>query len=309
MLRVFFYSQYSAAISRTLFRADSMDTTLTQKMMRKVVIQSQSQSRESRSGAVKKLTALAIAGQKVLSLLFFFFFFFFFFSSSSSSVVAAASAPASASSRKLLSSSSSKPSISSSASTSTSFVYDKLHFSWETEFKLPKQIIKIVDEVKLRKYLESENLRLCSLKAQTQCQTQFQIQTFLSSSDSEIIPVESVLKQIKRDRVLYDSFVEFEMNRNAEMESLKTKNVLSTSVAIMSSIVLAFVLYLQRATGIKIPINSVLFQGFSKKSSAAGDDIENKSSTINLQQIKEDAKQRARRLEDAISNLKKNDHK
>jgi hypothetical protein len=287
-------------------------------MMRKVVIQSQSQSRESRSGAVKKLTALPIAGQKVLSLLFsrsfsrsffFFFFFFFFFSSSSSSVAAAASAPASASFRKLLSSSSSKPSISSSASTSTSFVYDKLHFSWETEFKLPKQIIKIVDEVKLRKYLESENLRLCSLKAQTQCQTQFQIQTFLSSSDSEIIPVELVLKQIKRDRVLYDSFVEFEMNRNAEMESLKTKNVLSTSVAIMSSIVLAFVLYLQRATGIKIPINSVLFQGFSKKSSAAGDDIENKSSTINLQQIKEDAKQRARRLEDAISNLKKNDHK
>ena len=71
------------------------------------------------------------------------------------------------------------------------------------------------------------------------------------------------------------------------------------AVAFVTTTALGLYMYTSRAAGLKIPV-AALFSVLTKKSA---DDVEDKA--IRMRQVNEDAKARARRLEDAINNLKK----
>ena len=172
-------------------------------------------------------------------------------------------------------------------------------FDWE-KYGIPKVAIKF-NNLQLRKWIESENLRRCAVKANTengnQC-TQFMIRTFLGE---DAIPVDEAMESVARDRNLYHAFARQEKAQNERIQSLEVQRGFLAAVAFVTTTALGLYMYTSRAAGLKIPV-AALFSVLTKKSA---DDVEDKA--IRMRQVNEDAKARARRLEDAINNLKKNE--
>jgi len=173
------------------------------------------------------------------------------------------------------------------------------NFDWE-KYGIPKVAIKF-NNLQLRKWIESENLRRCAVKANTengnQC-TQFMIRTFLGE---DAIPVDEAMESVARDRNLYHAFARQEKAQNERIQSLEVQRGFLAAVAFVTTTALGLYMYTSRAAGLKIPV-AALFSVLTKKSA---DDVEDKA--IRMRQVNEDAKARARRLEDAINNLKKNE--
>ena len=172
-------------------------------------------------------------------------------------------------------------------------------FDWE-KYGIPKVAIKF-NNLQLRKWIESENLRRCAVKANTengnQC-TQFMIRTFLGDA---AIPVDEAMESVARDRNLYHAFARQEKAQNERIQSLEVQRGFLAAVAFVTTTALGLYMYTSRAAGLKIPV-AALFSVLTKKTA---DDVEDKA--IRMRQVNEDAKARARRLEDAINNLKKNE--
>ena len=172
-------------------------------------------------------------------------------------------------------------------------------FEWE-KYGIPKVAIKF-NNLQLRKWIESENLRRCAVKANTEngkeC-TQFMIRTFLGE---EAIPIEEAMESVARDRSLYHAFAQQEKFQNERIQTLEVQRGVLAVVAFLTTIALVLYVYTSRAAGLKIPV-SALFSILTKKTA---DDVEDKA--IRMRQVNEDAKARARRLEDAINNLKRNE--
>ncbi len=172
-------------------------------------------------------------------------------------------------------------------------------FDWE-KYGIPKVAIKF-NNLQLRKWIESENLRRCAVKANTengnQC-TQFMIRTFLGE---DAIPVDEAMESVARDRNLYHAFARQEKAQNERIQSLEVQRGFLAAVAFVTTTALGLYMYTSRAAGLKIPV-AALFSVLTKKTA---DDVEDKA--IRMRQVNEDAKARARRLEDAINNLKKNE--
>ena len=104
-----------------------------------------------------------------------------------------------------------------------------------------------------------------------------------------------------RDRNLYHAFARQEKAQNERIQSLEVQRGFLAAVAFVTTTALGLYMYTSRAAGLKIPV-AALFSVLTKKSA---DDVEDKA--IRMRQVNEDAKARARRLEDAINNLKKNE--
>ena len=175
-------------------------------------------------------------------------------------------------------------------------------FEWEEKYGIPKVAIKF-NNPQLRKWIESENLRRCAVKANTEngkeC-TQFMITTFLGN---EAIPVEEAMESVARDRNLYYAFARQEKAQNERIQSLEEQRMFLAVAAFVSTIALGLHMYTTRAAGLKIPVGA-LFSTILAKNTAQ--DVEDKNA-IRIRQVNEDAKARAKRLEEAIQNLKKNE--
>ena len=175
-------------------------------------------------------------------------------------------------------------------------------FEWEEKYGIPKVAIKF-NNPQLRKWIESENLRRCAMKANTEngkeC-TQFMITTFLGN---EAIPVEEAMESVARDRNLYYAFARQEKAQNERIQSLEEQRMFLAVAAFVSTIALGLHMYTTRAAGLKIPVGA-LFSTILAKNTAQ--DVEDKNA-IRIRQVNEDAKARAKRLEEAIQNLKKNE--
>jgi len=175
-------------------------------------------------------------------------------------------------------------------------------FEWEEKYGIPKVAIKF-NNPQLRKWIESENLRRCAVKANTEngkeC-TQFMITTFLGE---EAIPVEEAMESVARDRNLYYAFARQEKAQNERIQSLEEQRMFLAVAAFVSTIALGLHMYTTRAAGLKIPVGA-LFSTILAKNTAQ--DVEDKNA-IRIRQVNEDAKARAKRLEEAIQNLKKNE--
>lgn len=172
-------------------------------------------------------------------------------------------------------------------------------FEWE-KYGIPKVAIKF-NNLQLRKWIESENLRRCAVKANTEngkeC-TQFMIRTFLGE---EAIPIEEAMESVARDRSLYHAFAQQEKFQNERIQTLELQRGVLAVIAFVTTIALVLYVYTSRAAGLKIPV-AALFSILTKKTA---DDVEDKA--IRMRQVNEDAKARARRLEDTINNLKRNE--
>ena len=175
-------------------------------------------------------------------------------------------------------------------------------FEWEEKYGIPKVAIKF-NNPQLRRWIESENLRRCAMKANTEngkeC-TQFMITTFLGE---EAIPVEEAMESVARDRNLYYAFARQEKAQNERIQSLEEQRMFLAVAAFVSTIALGLHMYTTRAAGLKIPVGA-LFSTILAKNTA--NDVEDKNA-IRMRQVNEDAKARAKRLEEAIQNLKKNE--
>ena len=175
-------------------------------------------------------------------------------------------------------------------------------FEWEEKYGIPKVAIKF-NNPQLRKWIESENLRRCAVKANTEngkeC-TQFMITSFLGN---EAIPVEEAMESVARDRNLYYAFARQEKAQNERIQSLEEQRMFLAVAAFVSTIALGLHMYTTRAAGLKIPVGA-LFSTILAKNTAQ--DVEDKNA-IRIRQVNEDAKARAKRLEEAIQNLKKNE--
>ena len=175
------------------------------------------------------------------------------------------------------------------------------HFEWEEKYGIPKVAIKF-NNPQLRRWIESENLRRCAMKANTEngkeC-TQFMITTFLGD---EAIPVEEAMESVARDRNLYYAFARQEKAQNERIQSLEEQRMFLAVAAFVSTIVLGLHMYTTRAAGLKIPVGGL----FSILAKNTANDVEDKNA-IRMRQVNEDAKARAKRLEEAIQNLKKNE--
>ena len=123
------------------------------------------------------------------------------------------------------------------------------------------------------------------------------IRTFLGE---DAIPVDEAMESVARDRNLYHAFARQEKAQNERIQSLEVQRGFLAAVA-RNDDALGLYMYTSRAAGLKIPV-AALFSVLTKKSA---DDVEDKA--IRMRQVNEDAKARARRLEDAINNLKKNE--
>jgi hypothetical protein len=124
------------------------------------------------------------------------------------------------------------------------------------------------------------------------------IRTFLGE---EAIPIEEAMESVARDRSLYHAFAQQEKFQNERIQSLEVQRGVLALIAFVTTIALVLYVYTSRAAGLKIPV-AALFSILTKKTA---DDVEDKA--IRMRQVNEDAKARARRLEDAINNLKRNE--
>ena len=108
---------------------------------------------------------------------------------------------------------------------------------------------------------------------------------------------------VARDRNLYYAFARQEKAQNERIQSLEEQRMFLAVAAFVSTIALGLHMYTTRAAGLKIPVGA-LFSTILAKNTA--NDVEDKNAT-RMRQVNEDAKARAKRLEEAIQNLKKNE--